>query len=266
MRYAEFKMLTEAKAGEVNLARRLKTQLSSKAQNAIESWEAVNWVDGDLSTAYSKRDDVYQEIEQAAETIRQTIRDREGDSVTLYRGLKDLEADDADRHTGRKLYSWTTRAKIAAVFAGLGTIDADNKVKLARDRETSKQFLLSLSDSEAKQIQDTVIQKGRAKWKNLYFKPSSDSNDYTDILLKKQNGRFFFVADEKPTDVAQWLIRAREDEKQFDQEVKSQGKDTGYVVQKTIPVDDIVWVLNAAGSMEYIVKDHSGINGKRVEL
>ena len=264
MRYREFYLLTEAAAREVNLAQRLKKQLSDNAQRAINSWEMANWVDGDLSTAYSKKDQIYQEIERAAETIRKVIRDREGDSVTLYRGLHDNKGD-SDRHADRSLHSWTTRPKIAAVFAGLGTMGSQNRIKLNRDRQTSNQFLLSLTDAEAKQIQDTVMRNGKARWKNLYFIPSPHHSEYTDIL-RKINGRFSHMADEKHNDIAQWLIRTREEEKQFDQEVKNRGKDDGHVVEETIPVDDIVWVLNAAGSMEYIVKGHSGLDSKRVDL
>jgi len=263
MRYSEFQRLTEDKAREVNLAQRLKKQLSSASRNAIDTWEMMNWVNGDLSTAYSEKNSVYQEIEQAAEILRKVIRSREGKTVTLYRGLH--QSDDADRHANRALYSWTTRAKIAALFAGLARMGPENQIQLNRDRKTANQFLLSLTDEEANQIQDTVIRNGKAKWKNLYFIPSPYNSEYTDIL-RKINGRFSHMSDERHSDIAQWLIQTREEEKQFNQEVKSQGKDTGYVVQKNIPVDDIVWVLNAAGSMEYIVKSHSGLEAKRVEI
>ena len=59
MRYSEFGMLSEAAAREVNLAQRLKTQLSSDARRAIDAWEMANWVNGDLSTAYSKKNQIY---------------------------------------------------------------------------------------------------------------------------------------------------------------------------------------------------------------
>lgn len=264
MRYSEFQLLNEVAAREVNLAQRLKKQLSSDARRAIDAWEMSNWVNGDLSTAYNQKDQIYQEIERAAETIRQVIKSREGDAITLYRGIQQ-SGDDSGRHANRPIYSWTTRPKIAAVFAGLGTMGSEKKVKLNRDLRTTNEFLLSLTDAEAKQIQDTVIKNGKAKWKNLYFIPSPHHDEYTDIL-RKINGRFSHMADEKHNDIARWLITTREEEKQFAQEVKDRGKDTGIVVKKQIPVDDIVWVLNAMGSMEYIVKGHSGLKGERVEL
>lgn len=264
MRYTEFQILSEQAAGEVNLAQRLKKQLSSDARHAIGAWEMSNWVDGDLSTAYSKQNQIYQEIERAAEQLRSVIRSREGDTVTLYRGIQQ-SGNDPSRHANRVIYSWTTRPKIAAAFAGLGSIDSEKKIKLNKDRATANQFILSLTDAQAKAIQDTVIKNGKAKWKNLYFIPSPYNKDYTDIL-KKRNGRFSHMSDEKHHDIARWLIRTREEEKEFDQEVRSRGKDSGIVVKKEIPVDDIVWVLNAMGSMEYIVRGHSGINGERVEL
>lgn len=264
MRYTEFQILSEQAAREVNLAQRLKKQLSSDARHAIDAWEMSNWVNGDLSTAYSKQNQIYQEIERAAEQLRKVIKSREGDTITLYRGIQQ-SGDDASRHANRALYSWTTRPKIAAIFAGLATMGSESKIKLNKDRKTANQFILSLTDAQAKAIQDTVIQNGKAKWKNLYFIPSPHHDDYTDIL-RKRNGRFSHMADEKHNDIARWLIQTREEEKEFDQEVRSQGKDSGIVTKKEIPVDDIVWVLNAMGSMEYIVRGHSGINSERVEL
>lgn len=265
MRYSEFQILSEQAAGEVNLAQRLKKQLSGDARHAIDAWEMSNWVDGDLSTAYSKQNQIYQEIESAAEQLRSVIRSRKGDTVTLYRGIQQ-SGDDPSRHANRAIYSWTTRPKIAAVFAGLGRIDSEKKIKLNKDRATANQFILSLTDAQAKAIQDTVIKDGKAKWKNLYFVPSPYNNDYTDILKKRNGLPPGRIADIEHNNIARWLIRYRNDEKKFDQEVKSQDKDSGIVFKKEIPVDDIVWVLNAMGSMEYIVKGHSGINGERIEL
>lgn len=264
MRFLEFKQLDEQAAREVNLARRLKDQLSSEASRAISSWEWSNWVNGDLSTAYSQKNSVQQEIERAAEAIRAAIRSREGDTVTLYRGI---ESDKIvpGKHADRALYSWTSRPEIAAVFSGLATSGQGSKVTLNKDRQTSNEFMLSMTDQEAKAIQDTVIKNGKAKWKNLFFKTSPYNDEYTDIL-KKVKGRFIEMGDELIVNLARWLIRTREEERKFSTDIKAQGQDTGYVVRETIPVDNIVWVLNSGGSMEYIVKRHSGLDGERVDL
>lgn len=264
MRFLEFTQLTEQGAKEVNLARRLKDQLSPEARSAIDAWESHNWVTGDLSTAYSQQNDIYQEIERAVEPIRDAIRAREGDTITLYRGIESDRLE-PDRHADRAIYSWTSRPEMAAVFSGLATMGRENRVKLNKDKQTSNEFILSMSDAEAKSIQDTVMKNGKAKWKNLFFKTSSYNNDYTDIL-KKVNGRFREMGDELTANLARWLIKTREEERQFSADVKAQGQDTGYVVRETVPVDDIVWVLNASGTMEYIVKGRSGIEGERVEL
>lgn len=264
MRVMEVIQLTEQGAREVNLARRLKDQLSPEARSAIDTWESHNWVTGDLSTAYSQQNDVYREIERAAEPIRGALRAREGDTITLYRGIESDRVDPS-RHADRAIYSWTSRPEMAAVFSGLATIGRENRVRLNKDRETSNEFMLSMTDAEAKAIQDAVIKNGKAKWKNLFFKTSPYNDQYTDIL-KKVNGRFKEMADELTTNLARWLIRTREEERQFSADVKAQGQDTGYVVREIVPVDDIVWVLNAAGSMEYIVKGRSGLEGERVVL
>lgn len=264
MRFLEFTQLTEQGAREVNLAQRLKNQLSSEARNAINTWESHNWVTGDLSTAYSQQNEIYQEIERAAEPIRAAIRAREGDTITLYRGVESNRLEPT-RHANRAIYSWTSRPEMAAVFSGLATMGRENRVKLNKDRQTSNEFMLSMTDQEAKAIQDTVIKNGKAKWKNLFFKTSPYNDDYTDIL-KKVNGRFSEMGDELTANLARWLIKTREEERQFSADVKAQGRDTGYIVREIVPIDDIVWVLNASGTMEYIVKGRSGIEGERVEL
>lgn len=263
MRYSEFQILHERAAAEVNLAQRLEKKLSEPARRAIRNWETVNWVDGDLSTAYSKQDSVYQEIERAAEHVRSVIAKREGRTIPLYRGIKQ-PSHDSESHANRPVYSWTARPKVAAVFAGLGQMGPENQIVLNRDRNTSMDFVLDLTDAQARQIQDTVLRNGRARWKQLFFKTSSLNSEFTDIL-RKVNGRFREIADEKTDNLANWLIKTRQEEKQFNTDVKSQGKQTGRVVKKQIPVEDIVWVLNTAGSMEYIVKNHSGIGEQEVE-
>lgn len=264
MRFLELTQLNEQGAREVNLARRLRNQLSPEARNAIDTWESHNWVTGDLSTAYSQQNEIYQEIERAAETIRDAIRSREGDTITLYRGIEG-ERIDTSRHSNRAIYSWTSRPEMAAVFSGLATMGRENRVRLNKDRSTSNDFMLSMTDQEARAVQDTVIKNGRAKWKNLFFKTSPYNDEYTDIL-KKVNGRFSEMGDELTVNLARWLIKTREEERQFSADVKAQGRDSGYVVREVVPVSDIVWVLNASGTMEYIVKGRSGIESKRVEL
>jgi len=263
MRFIEFNQIIEQRAGEVNLAQRLKTKLSSEARHAVESWEWANWVNGDLDTAYSQKNEIHQEIERAVEPIRDLLRAREGNSITLYRGIQSDRVE-PERHSDRALYSWTSRPEIAAVFSGLGTIQND-KIKLNKDKEISDEVLLSLTDANAKSIQDAMIKNGKAKWKNLFFKTSSVNDQYTDIL-KKVNGRFRNIADETTSSLARWLIRSREEARKYSAEIKGIGQDTGYVVKETIPIDDVVWMLNSGGSMEYIIKGHSGLNGQRIKI
>jgi hypothetical protein len=262
MRYSEFRILHEQAAAEVNLAQRLKKQLSGPAKQAIHNWETANWVNGDLSTSYSKQDSVYQEIERAAEQIRSVISKREGRTIPLYRGIQQ-HSYDPESHANRPVYSWTSRPRVAAVFAGLGQMGSDYRIVLNRDRHTSMDFVLDLSDAQARQIQHTVLRHGRARWKQLFFKTSSVNSDFTDIF-RKVNGRFREIGDEKTDNLANWLIKTRQEEKQFNTDVRAQGQHTGHVVKKQIPVEDIVWVLNTAGSMEYIVKNHPGIGEQEV--
>lgn len=260
MRFSE--ILIEGYA-EVNLAKRLYSQLSSAAQYAISSWESANWVDGDLETAYNTQSSVYKEIEAAGEQIRQAIRDREGDTVTLYRGIKTTSMNPS-RHSHRPLYSWTTRPKLAAIFADLAIMRSRDSIVMHKDRPHPFGLFANITDQQAQSVQQAVLDKGIAKLNNFIFKRWPDDPKWTRVFLKTAKGIKEYEYSVESDGIVRWVANRRQDvEKDRSKEIN---EPSGFVVKQQIPVDNIAWVLNASGSMEYIIKGESGLEGERIKL
>ena len=261
MRYTE--IITESGAAEVNLAHRLKSKLSREAQYAIDSWESHNWINGDLSTAYSQKNAVYQEIERAAETLRKQIRQREGDTIVLYRGIKDT-AMNPERHSNRAIYSWTTRPKIAAVFADLANMQSRSNIKLHRERPHPFEPFANITDQQAQQVQNLISQGKVARLGSFIFKRWPDDPRWTRVYRKTARGIREYEYSVESDGIVRW-VKSRRDDVEKDR-ARQREKPDGFVVRQEISVDDIVWVLNASGSMEYVVRGQSGLDGERIEI
>lgn len=265
--------LTEIKAPEVNVAYKLLNDMPPNAKKAIISWEYSMWTTGDLEQAYKTKNDTWKTIETYATQLRETIRKQYGDTITLYRGLKN-DSQQNYKHESRILYSWTTRKEVAAVFADLASINDNNKIILHKNKSIKNKFLLSITDEEAKTIQDTVIKNNKAKYKNMFFIVNPNDENFVNVYIKKRYsgyGEYDFYTDYEKTKLADGLIDERNDMQQFNQDIISKNKDNGYVVIDEIPVDDIVWVLNNGkppynGTLEYIVKNNSGLNSQKINL
>lgn len=260
--------LIEIKAPEVNISNRLLKSMPHNAHSAITSWEYSQWTTGELEQAYRSKNTVWKEVESYADQLRDVLRKQHGNTIRLYRGL--LSGEDASKYDGRQLHSWTARKEIAAVFAGLARSTGGRDVKLNKDAKTSKPFLITLTDQQAKDIQNRVMRDGKAIYDKMLFKTSLQNPDYVDVYTRKATRGYSFFGDELKANLASWLIRRREDEKAYLEDYRSRGSDRGYVVMADIPVDDVVWVLNNGktypGTLEYIVKGNSGMKSKKVSV
>jgi len=248
-------------SAEVNLSKKLLKNLSDIARYSITNWEWANWDKGDLSKAYREKNDIYDEIEAQAKILRDAIRKREGKSITLYRGIVNKDID-SQKFRGRILTSWTSRAKVAALFAGITMGMTGNKIVMKGENSFTK--LEGLTKSQAQKIQDTVKRDGYAKIGNFLFKRKTDNPEWTVIFIKSKYGNRRLPDDDavETDDIARWLLDRIEDALKLNRPYE----DEGFVIKKEISVDDIVWVLNAGGTMEYIVKNHSSIDGIKIGI
>jgi hypothetical protein len=213
------------------LAKRLFMSLSDKAQQYIKSWEIMNWDEGNLSVAYEKNDPVAQEINQKFEAVREDMRKRYGDTITLYRGI-----DETDRpvRSGRLLFSWTSSEQIARLFAGNEGNPAKNKINPITDEEIAA----ALARYE---------QTGFVSFRGMKYKINKRSPQYYDIYDRHNQ----YVTD---GDNLEREFRRKQD--YYDEVIAKRNKVPGRVVKKEIPIDDVVWVLMGGNANEYIVKGH----------
>ena len=83
----------------------------------VGEWQSYNWHTGSLTLAYKENSEIFKEIYNTLEPIRQKMRQKYGPTITLYRGERTYEDDGKERH----LESWTASKKEAGFFAGLNS-------------------------------------------------------------------------------------------------------------------------------------------------
>lgn len=260
--------IVETGAPEINVAYKLLNNMPYDAQGAIRSFEYSMWATGELENAYQTKNEIYDTIETYANKLRKIIQKQHGNTITLYRGLYTTNQNNY-KHTNRKLYSWTMRKEVAAVFAGLGYYER-GLFKLNKNKKVKDEFLIYITDQEATQIQDTFTKNKKAKYKNMFFILHPMDNEFVSIYIKT-NDRYRSFGSTQTNKLKNYLIKSREEIKKFKEEINLKGQNEGYVVKDEIPIDNIVWVLNNGkppfnGTIEYIVKNNSGINSEKINF
>lgn len=214
------------------LAKKIFDTLSSNAQRYIESWEWANWDRGDLSISFEAGDPIAQEIYQKFEPVREAMRRRYGDTITLYRGI----IDDPDRplRSDRLLFSWTSREDMAEIFAG-------------KDMRAKKVDLTPVTDREINAALDRYERTGFTTFRNKKYKINKQHPEYYDMYDRHNN----YITDGDNLRREFEYIQSYIDEMR-DKMLNYKGR----VAKKEIPIDDIIWVLMGGGSNEYIVRGH----------
>lgn len=248
--------------GEVRLAANIYKNADSEIKHLLGTWETANWVGGRLEQAFNSNDDVAKAIMRASQPIRDAIHKREGKTITLYRGMENARMN-AERHGNRPLYSWTSRPNMASLFAG-NSQQVRGKIVRNSSRKVDNPFE-GITPADAKRAQQQMQTRGKAIVGPFRLSVSPFNPDYCDIKIRK-SGRIKEYADERIDGLAAWFERQKEYIEQEQRDMNKRYGDEGIVVKQEIPVDDIVWVLNAGGSMEYIVRGHSGSKGKPVDF
>lgn len=207
------------------LAKKAFASLSPQAQDALSSWEWSNWDQGDLSKSFERNDDIAQEINQAFEPIRENMKLRYGDTVTLYRGISPSERP---VRNDRQLFSWTSSRDIARHFAG-------------EDRRYD----------HLKPIPDEAVEKAIANFKQRGFVTFLNKK----YMINKRNPKYYEIYNRHGQNITDGDDIERElwdSQDQYNERLKQ--KSAGRVVSREVPIDNIVWVLMGGNANEYIVR------------
>jgi len=222
--------LTENK--DYNDAKKIKPLLSRDAERALNSWEFSNWDSGELSNHFENNTAIAQELITAFEPVRNNMRKRYGNTIKLYRGIDEYATGVRD---DRLLFSWTIDPAIAKEFAG-------------QNRNKQKAALKKVPD-------DTAVNAAIERFHKTGF-TSFLGYKY---ILNKNNPKYYDIYRGKSyqTDgdnIERELFRQRDYMKQ---RTKDYSNIPGQVIEKNIPIDDIIWVLMGGNAQEYIVKGHA---------
>lgn len=214
------------------VAKKLFRSLSSLAKSYINSWEIANWDQGDLSNAFESDDPVAQEIYSKGEPLRDAIRRRHGDHIKLYRGI--IDKPDRSVRSDRLLFSWTSSRHMAEVFAG-------------KDLRDSKRRLKPISNQD---VQNALARYERTGFTTFYNKK---------YIRNRQAPQYYNIYDKHNqyvTDGDNMERDFKEIQQYVNDAVEKMNTYEGRVVEKSIPVDDIIWVLMGGNANEYIVRGH----------
>jgi hypothetical protein len=223
MRYQQ---LTENK--DYALAKKAKANLSHDASKALDNWEHMNWDQGTLSTDHEVNGEIAQELYAAFQHVRDQMRERHGDTIRLYRGMQ----DESGVRDSRKLFSWTSSKKMAEIFAGR-----------RNDRQTQPE---PITDAEISAAVAKYNKTGFTSFRGRKFKQNKQNPEYYDMFNK--NGH---ITD--GDDIERDLTDMQKTYADYLQRFANDGR----VVERDIPIDDIVWVLMGGNANEYIVSGYA---------
>lgn len=217
----------------------IKNKLSVKAQHAIDIFQHAAWTIGSLEKAFRKNDELAQEINEVFEEVRQFLKQKYGNTIILYRGLATNSAYEKEKD--RVLYSWTSDPKIAKIFAGQAR---------KKDKGSVETKYKSISDEEINKALGNFKKRGFVNFYNKYYKLNSNDPTYTDMYDRNRE----YITDLDTDDLENHFKEIQSDLEEKAKKLKNRGK----VIQKEIPIDDIVWITNDHDCKEFIVKNHSG--------
>lgn len=214
-------LLEDRKLGHVvNAAMKAHKTLSNDAHHAIDRWQAMNWETGELAKAHGSNSELYAEIQNAFQPVRDILKSKFGDTIPLSRG----ESFGNEYSKDRALYSWTYSPEIAADFGGKQKeykVLTNQEVRQAVDKYNQTGFVNVLG-FKLKQIKDE-------KYFNIYDRNNqhiTDGDDVVDFITSENNDR---------------------------KEANERNTKRGTVYTQEMPIDKIVWVTNELGSQEFIV-------------
>lgn len=221
-----YKYLIESK--EISLSYKIYKTLSSEARSAIDQWEAMNWHKGPLEKAFANKTPLAQEIINAFDPIRELLKNKHGNKIKLYRGMRKSDGDHASKRT---LTSWTNERRVAEIFAGL--------------RDTSLRSFIRepLTDQEIEGAVEKYKKRGFVTVRGYKYKQSKTDPEFYDIFDRSNN----FVTDGND------LYRELKDRQKEDEFTNKTYLENSIVLERKIDIDKIVWITNNLNSKEFII-------------
>jgi hypothetical protein len=212
----------------INLSLKGWKQLSSEAQEAIDSWESYNWTGGTLEQSVKSNDNIAQEIERVFAPIRENL----GKTIKLYRGMTGKMSDE---YVNKKfLESWTDSKKIAEGFAGLRGPNGKGK----------QQLYNTFSDAEIKKAVDQYNKTGFVTFNNKKYTRYKEDPKYFNVW--SMSNSHITVSD----NLEDWLRSDNE----MNIELNTGKLNKIKILEETIKTKDIIWITNNLGSREFIVR------------
>lgn len=211
---------------EISLSKKALASLSVSARRLLEDWQFSDFGEkSKLIRAFKENNEYAQEIKNAFEPIKQYLKRREGETMTLYRGV----LGDFDWDKEKYLSSWSSNPKDAEIFSG--------------HRATSGKSLTPsfITDDQVSKAIEQFKRTGFTKF--LGHKYLKNSDEYYSTYKGKE-----FITDGDNDNIEDQLKR---EQKEYNEMISNRIK-KGNVVSKEIPIDNIVWIFQL--SNEFIVK------------
>ena len=211
----------------ISLVKKISKTLPSNCKNAVTSWSH-----GTLASGGNDLEDlsVLKTLEHEFKPVRDLLRTLFGSHMELYRGETDRSEENTKHSSGREIYSWTASPKIAAMHA--------NHSKLFPE----------YSDADVKKALNQFITKGICQLGTYRFIKVKDDPKYFNLYKKRE-----YITGYDVEDIETVLKDIQKDNKESNDELK---KNQGKVYKKLIPIDDIVWIVDAINfkELEFIIK------------
>lgn len=211
----------------ISLVKKISKTLPSNSKNAVNSWSH-----GTLASGGNALEDptVLKTLEHEFKPVKELLKTLFGSHIELYRGETDRSEENTKHSSGREIYSWTASPKIASLHANHSTSYPD------------------YTDNELKNTLNQFKTKGVAKLGNYQFIKTKDDPKYFNLYYKRDYQTGYYT-----NEIEDVLKQLQKDNKTSNSELK---KNQGKVYNKLIPIDDIVWIVDAMNfkELEFIVK------------
>ena len=206
-------------------AKRAQAGLSPEADHAVSAWQNANWDVGKLEGAFAGREPSLKiEIEHAFAPVRAVLRREFGHTITLHRGQRPIELDQASA-PGRVLFSWSADPAEARRFAHgpMFKVLTDEQIAAAVSRYEATGYA-SVGKESYLRIRDDP---GYFQIFDGHRDPVTDGDDLAEHLRLQR-------ADAIAANTARM--------------------ERGQVITQSVPVEDIAWIPGNLLSKEFIVK------------
>lgn len=215
-----------------NAALKAKASLSPAATSAMEHWLTINWTRSQIATDYKAgKTGVFAEVYDKFEPVRQELRRVYGDTVPLFRGIRNAHDGGANYDTSdNRLYSWSFDRGVAAEYA-------NNYQKVVNYKP--------LTPQEINQLVAQFNRTGYLAYNGKKYKRNASDPEMYDIY---DNSRGHITSND---DIRQDI----EDDEEHRRETMERQQNMGRVSAKQIPVNDIVYV-SVDSAKEVVVAGH----------